>query len=135
MENEFTTKVLVIDDDQSVFESLKLILDPNSFLVSIATSAPQALQLVETNPPDVIIIDLHLSRMDCCTMTEKIRAHTQVPILILSAVNKPDLVVKALENGADEYLTKPVPANVLIAHLNRLARRARAEVLAQNYTL
>jgi two-component system KDP operon response regulator KdpE len=135
VDNEITTKVLVIDDDQSVFETLKLVLEPNTFQTSIATSASQALHLIEVDPPDVIIIDLHLSRMDCCTMTGKIRTHTQIPILILSSVNKPDLVVKALENGADEYLTKPVPGNVLMAHIKRLAHRARAEVLSQNYTM
>ena len=135
MENELATKVLIIDDDQSVYETLKLVLEPHSFQVAIATSAKQAIELVKTDPPEVIIIDLHLPRMDCCTLTAKIRAYTQTPILILSAVNKPDLVVQALEKGADEYLSKPVPGNVLVAHLNRLTRRARAEVLTQSYTL
>jgi DNA-binding response OmpR family regulator len=67
-------------------------------------------------------------------VTKAIRGFSSVPILVLSAVSKPEMVAKALDEGADEYLIKPMPSSVLVAHLKRLARRARAEVVAETAT-
>jgi two-component system KDP operon response regulator KdpE len=61
-----------------------------------------------------------------------IREFSQTPILVLSVLNKPDAVAKALDEGADDYLIKPVPSGVLIAHLKNLIRRSRAESKAMS---
>jgi len=77
--------------------------------------------------PDVIILDLFMPGLDGWQVCKSIREYSQVPILVLSAINKPGTVAKALDEGADDYLIKPVPSGVLVAHLNNLIRRARAE--------
>jgi DNA-binding response OmpR family regulator len=125
------TKVLVIDDDQAMRDTLKLVLEPQSFEVYEARSGPEGIQVTKQIKPDVIILDLLMPDMDGWQVTQAIRAFSSVPILVLSAVSKPDMVAKALDEGADEYLIKPMPSSVLVAHLKRLARRARAEVVAE----
>jgi two-component system KDP operon response regulator KdpE len=131
VDNSKLTKVLVIDDDQSMCETLKLVLEPHMFEVFEAHSGPDGIEATQTIKPDVVIVDLLIPEMDGWQVTKAIRAFSQVPILMLSAVSKPDIVAKALDEGVDEYLTKPMPSSVLIAHLKRLAQRARAEVVAQ----
>ena len=130
MNNGIPTKVLVIDDDQAMRDTLKLVLEPQSFEVYEARSGPEGIETTKQVKPDVIILDLLIPDMDGWQVTKAIRVFSAVPILVLSPVSKPEMVAKALDAGADEYLIKPMPGSVLIAHLKRLARRARAEVLA-----
>lgn len=127
MDNGLPTKVLLIEDDKAMCETLKLVLEPNAFEVYEVNSGPLGIEATRRVKPDVIIMDLLMPDMDGWEVTRAIRAFSHVPILVLSAVSKPEMVAKALDEGADEYLIKPVPSNVLIAHLKRLARRARAE--------
>ncbi|MEN6299513.1 MAG: response regulator [Anaerolineaceae bacterium] len=127
MDNGVPTKVLVIDDDKTMSEMLKLVLEPLSFEVFEASTGPDGIEATKRLKPEVIILDLLMPDMDGWEVTKAIRAFSQVPILVLSAVSKPELVAKALDEGADDYLIKPMPNSVLVAHLKRLARRARAE--------
>jgi two-component system KDP operon response regulator KdpE len=76
--------------------------------------------------PDVIILDLMMPDMDGYEVCAKIRDFSIVPILVLSALDMPGMVSKALDAGADDYLIKPVTSSILIAHLNNLVRRANA---------
>lgn len=121
------TKVLVIDDDIEMTDLLKIILEPTSFEVVSANSGLEGVEAAQKIKPDVIILDLLMPGMDGWDVCKEIRKFSQVPILVLSAVNKPGMVARALDEGADDYLLKPMPSGVLIAHLKRLARRARAE--------
>jgi DNA-binding response OmpR family regulator len=73
----------------------------------------------------VIVLDLYLSDKDGSNVCRDIRAFTDTPILILSVFNKPDAIARALDEGADDYLIKPVPSGVLVAHLKKLIRRSR----------
>jgi len=128
LKNSNPTKVLIINDDEATCESLKLILEPEYFEGIEATTGAKGIHAAKQFKPDVIIMDLLIPDMDSWRVIKEIRVFSQVPILVLSAVSKTDLVAKALDEGADEYLTKPIPNTVLVAHLNRLVRRARAEV-------
>jgi DNA-binding response OmpR family regulator len=121
------TRVLVIDDDTAMTEMLKVTLEPRAFEVLTAHTGEEGIKGAKTQNPDVIILDLFMPGMDGWQVCKSIRQHSQVPILILSAINKPGTVAKALDEGADDYLIKPVPSGVLVAHLNNLIRRARAE--------
>ena len=87
----------------------------------------EGIQLSRTLRPDVIILDLMMPEMDGWQVCNTIRKSSHVPILILSALDNPGMVARALDAGADDYLIKPVPSGVLIAHLNNLVRRARVE--------
>ena len=128
-------KVLVIDDDDAMTDMLKLILEPKEFEVHIANSGPDGIEATHLINPEVVILDLIMPDMDGWEVCKAIRSFNQVPILVISAINKPGMVAKALDEGADDYLLKPMTSSVLIAHLKRLSWRARAERQANDSNL
>ena len=119
-------KILVVDDDADMLELMKAVLDPLCYIVATADSAQNSIELVQSFQPDVIVVDL-LMKTGCLDILQQIRGLSKSPVLVLSAVNKPGIVAQALNNGADDYLLKPMKSSVLIAYLNKLARRGRAE--------
>ncbi len=118
-------KVLVIDDDVETIELIRIILEPKSFEVYTTHSAKNGLEMAKDINPEVIVVDLLMPEMDGLTICHEIRQFSQTPILVLSAVNRPGIISQALEVGADDYLNKPMKSSLLIAHLNKLARRER----------
>jgi DNA-binding response OmpR family regulator len=126
------TRILVIDDDQAMTEMLRLVLEPNAFDVQVAHSGPEGIEATRRLNPEVIVLDLLMPGMDGWEVCKEIRTFSQVPILVLSAISKPGIIARALDEGADDYLLKPMPSSVLVAHLKRLARRARAEQESNN---
>lgn len=121
------TRVLVIDDDDAMTDMIKHILEPNAFDVMVANSGPEGISKSRQLNPDVVILDLLMPDMDGWQVCKAIREFSQMPILVISAISKPGMVARALDEGADDYLLKPVTSNVLVANVRRLARRARAE--------
>jgi DNA-binding response OmpR family regulator len=124
-------KVLTIDDDPAMTELLTLLLKTHGLDPYIANSGEEGLRLTREVSPDVIVLDLMMPGMDGWQVCTQIRSFSKVPILILSALDSPGMVASALDAGADDYLVKPVPSGVLIAHLNNLTRRAVTEKLTQ----
>lgn len=118
-------KILVIDDDPAMTDLLKLLLEPASSAIYTANSGPDGIHLAKAERPDVIILDLMMPDMNGWQVSKSIREFSKAPILILSALDSPGLVAAALDAGADDYLIKPVPSNVLVAHINNLVRRTR----------
>jgi DNA-binding response OmpR family regulator len=118
-------KILVIDDDAAMTDLLKLLLEPASSAILTANSGPEGIHLVKTEHPDVVILDLMMPDMSGWQVSKVVREFSKVPILILSALDSPGLVAAALDAGADDYLIKPVPSNVLVAHINNLVKRNR----------
>ena len=125
-----STRVLVVDDDVETTDLLKVILKPHAFDVITTNSGQEGIDLARSTSPDVMIVDLLMPEVDGLKVCNEVRQFSNVPILVLSAVSKPGIVAQALDEGADDYLTKPMKSSVLVAHLNRLARRARAELEA-----
>jgi two-component system response regulator MtrA len=125
------TKVLIIDDDEALCESLKLILEPQSFQVYSASNGKEGIELCQEIQPDVVLLDLLMPGIDGWEVARRIRTFSTVPIAVLSAVSKPELVAKALDEGIDEYLIKPITGAVLAAHLKRLTRRSRNPLVRQ----
>jgi len=117
-------KVLAIDDDPAMTELLALLLKTQGFDVLTANSGEDGVAITRKDPPDVIILDLMMHGMDGWQVCTQIRKFSTVPILVFSVFDSPGMVASALDAGADEYLVKPVPSGVLIAHLNKLTRRA-----------
>lgn len=132
MTKDGLTRILVIDDDQAMTEMLRLVLEPNAFEVLVAHSGPEGIEATRKLTPEVVVLDLLMPGMDGWEVCKEIRTFSQVPILVLSAISKPGIIARALDEGADDYLLKPMPSSVLIAHLKRLARRARAEQESNN---
>jgi DNA-binding response OmpR family regulator len=127
MENPRMLKVLAIDDDPAMTELLALLLKTHSLDVFMANTGEEGIKLTREISPDVIILDLMMPGMDGWQVCKQVRSFSTVPILILSALDSPGMVASALDAGADDYLVKPVPVGVLVAHLNTLTRRPSAE--------
>ena len=121
------TRVLVIDDDSDTTELLRIILEPQSFEVITANTGEEGIRLAQNLSPDVMVVDLLMPGMDGLKVLREVRKFSSIPILILSAINKPNIAEKALDNGADDFLVKPMSSSVLIASLNKLIRRARVD--------
>ena len=121
------SSVLVIDNDVALTEIFKALLEPEAFEVFTAHQVEDGLEPIRSLNPDVIVLDLYMPDKDGWQICRDIRAFSNSPILILSVLNNPDAVAKALDEGADDYLIKPVPSGVLIAHLKNLIRRSRGE--------
>jgi DNA-binding response OmpR family regulator len=127
MSKSVATRVLVIDNDVAVTDMLRVILEPKSFEVVSSSSAEEGINAARQLNPDVVVLDLFMPGTDGWEVCREIRKFSKVPILVLTAMSKPGMVVQALNEGADDYLIKPVASSVLIAHLRNLTRRARAE--------
>lgn len=119
------SSVLVIDNDVALTELLKTTLEPKTFNVYTAHEVDEGISAVHRINPDVIILDLYLPEKDGSQVCRDIRTFSDTPILILSVFNNPDAIAQALDEGADDYLIKPVPNGVLVAHLKKLIRRSR----------
>jgi len=120
-------KVLTIDDDPAMTELLTLLLKTHGLDAYMANSGEEGLQMIHKISPDVVILDLMMPGMDGWQVCSQVRAFSAVPILVLSALDSPGQVARALDGGADDYLVKPATSGVLIAHLNTLVRRAVTE--------
>jgi DNA-binding response OmpR family regulator len=118
-----TTKILVIDDDSAVTDLLSVLLRSQGFDVSATNSSSDGLGYVRDDMPDLIILDLMMPEIDGWEVCRSVRTFSQVPIIVLSALNDPSMVASVLDAGADDYLTKPTPSRVLVAHINRLLKR------------
>ncbi len=117
-------KILVIDDDPAMTDLLKLILVSSEMEVLPANSGTEGLRKVREVNPDIVTLDLMMPDMDGWQITSEIRKFSPVPILILSVIDNPGLVARALDAGADDFLIKPAARNILLAHINNLARRS-----------
>jgi DNA-binding response OmpR family regulator len=116
-------KILVIDDDQAMTDLLEILLEPLSSEVIKANVGLDGVELAKENHLDVVILDLMMPDVDGWQICKQIRDFSQVPILILSALDNPGLIAEALNVGADDYLIKPVTKGMLIARINKLMRR------------
>jgi two-component system KDP operon response regulator KdpE len=120
--------ILVIDDDPAMIELLKLLLEPMAANITASTSGREGIDLVKTNTPDIVILDLMMPNIDGWQVCQSIREFSSVPILVLSALDSPGVVATALNAGADDYLIKPVPSGVLTVHINNLLKRSKPEL-------
>jgi two-component system KDP operon response regulator KdpE len=116
-------RVLVVDDEPQIVRGLKVILRNAGYEVDEATTKREALDAVSVRPPDAIVLDLVLpdgNGVDVCT---DIRRWSQVPIVVLSAVGDEREKVRALDAGADDYVTKPFGTEELLARMRAVLRR------------
>jgi two-component system KDP operon response regulator KdpE len=121
-------RVLVVDDEPQIVRALKVVLREAGFEAVPAESASQALDLAAVRPPDAAIVDLVLPDGDGIELTRRLREWSEMPILVLSAVGEEEQKVRALEAGADDYITKPFGTRELVARLHAALRRvARGE--------
>lgn len=117
------TKIIVIDDDTAVTDLLSVLLRTHGFEVRVTNNSTEGMGLIRDEKFDLVILDLMMPEMDGWEICKEVRSFSQVPIIVLSALNDPSMVASVLDAGADDYLTKPTPSRILVAHINRLTRR------------
>lgn len=117
------TKILVIDDDIAITELMSMLLKTHGFDVITANSGAEGIHLAKEKSPNVILLDLMMPDVDGWQVCKAVRQFSNAPILILSAINDPRMVASVLDVGADDFLVKPVPSGVLVAHIRKMVRR------------
>jgi DNA-binding response OmpR family regulator len=117
-------KILVIDDDVQLLQIFAYTLAKIGCTVYTATDGPAGLQQFYNHRPDLVILDVVMPGMNGWDVCRRIRQCSAVPLLMLTGLREDDDVVKGLEHGADDYLTKPVVTKILLARAVALLRRA-----------
>jgi two-component system, OmpR family, KDP operon response regulator KdpE len=118
------TRVLVCDDELQILRALRVVLREAGFNVVPTATGEEALDAAAVRPPDAAIIDLVLPGIDGIEVTRQLRDWSAIPVIVLSAVGEEDQKVRALEAGADDYVTKPFSPRELVARLQAALRRA-----------
>jgi len=120
----FMTTILVVDDEPSIVTLIKYNLEQNNFNVVSTGDGQTVIDLVEEHQPDLIILDLMLPGVDGMTLTKQLRQkHNSVPIIMLTAMDTESDKVNGLDNGADDYLSKPFQVRELLARVKAVLRR------------
>jgi DNA-binding response OmpR family regulator len=118
--------ILVVDDEPRIAEIVKDYLERAGYGVALAANGADALTMARARRPDLIVLDLGLPRMDGLDVTRALRAHSNVPIIMLTArVEESDRLI-GLELGADDYVTKPFSPRELVARVRAVFRRIDA---------
>jgi two-component system KDP operon response regulator KdpE len=116
--------ILVVDDEPQITRVLKTTLLSHGYAIRTATDGQEALQVMKTWSPDLLITDLRMPNMDGLDLCRQVRAKSQIPIIVLSVRGEERTKVEALDAGADDYVTKPFSTKELLARVRAALRRA-----------
>jgi len=116
-------RVLVVDDDETIRRTLRINLRARGYEVEEVASGRDALSTLEDAPPDLVILDLGLPDVDGVEVLRRLRRTSRVPVVVLSARHQSDDKVEALDEGADDYVTKPFGMDELMARVRSALRR------------
>ncbi len=119
-------RVLVCDDDPQILRALRVVLREAGFEPVPSATGEEALDLAAVRPPAAAIVDLMLPGIDGVEVCRRLREWSQVPIIVLSAIDEEEAKIRALQTGADDYVTKPFAPGELVARLRAVLRRAGA---------
>ncbi len=117
------TRILVVDDELSIIKFLRATLKAESYEVLTAMDGAEALQNIEMELPDLVILDIMMPKIDGFEVCRRLREWSQIPIIMLSARGDERDKVKCLELGADDYITKPFGVDELLARVRAVMRR------------
>ena len=120
-------EILVIDDEEQIRKLLEITLRANNYNVTQAGTAKEGLIMASNHPPDLIILDLGLPDKDGLTLLQELRQWHTNPIIILSVQNSEEVIVKALDSGANDYLSKPWRTGELLARIRSALRSSNQE--------
>jgi len=133
-----TLSIFVVEDERQLVKIIKKVLEKAGFQVDSAADGDTALKLLQQTVPHLLILDLMIPQIDGLTLCKTLRQnpiYNQMPILIISALSRPDDVIKGLDAGADDYLTKPFYVEELQARVRALLRRHLSAEKAPNSIL
>ena len=125
------TTILVVDDEPAILRTLKAGLTARGYDVVTAATGRQALNVLTSDIPDAVVLDLGLGDMDGVDICRAVRTWSEVPIIVLSAEDSEHQKVVALDEGADDYITKPFSMPELLARV-RVALRRRGDPAADD---
>ncbi len=117
------THILLVDDEPAILRTLRANLAAHGYDVTAVETGEEALQQADARRPDLVILDLMLPGLSGLEVTKALRAESAVPILVLSGHGEERIKVRALDLGADDYLTKPFGIDELLARVRALLRR------------
>lgn len=117
-------KILIVDDDADTGELLKWMLRSTGAEVIAVTSGKEGMVYFRTYSPNLILLDIMMPDVDGLDVCRQIRRESDVPIVLVSALEHSEMIVEGLSCGADDYITKPVNRNVLQARIQTVLRRA-----------
>ena len=118
-------RILIVEDEKSIARFMKAVLNANGYDVMLAQSGAEALSMVSSHCPDLVILDLGLPDIDGMAVISRVRSWTELPILVVSARGHEQDKVAALELGADDYITKPFGTAELLARIRVALRHSR----------
>ena len=125
------TTVLVVDDEPTIREIVVGYLRRDGFRTLEAADGERASALLETEAPDLVVLDLMLPGVDGLELCRRLRTHSQVPVIMLTARGEESDRIVGLELGADDYVTKPFSPRELAARVRTVLRRAELEVVTE----
>jgi two-component system, OmpR family, KDP operon response regulator KdpE len=120
-------EILVIDDEQPIRKLLDITLQANNYSVSEAATAREAVIMASNHPPDLILLDLGLPDKNGLTVLTELRQWFTNPIIILSVQNSEEVIIEALDSGANDYLPKPFRTGELLARIRSAMRSTATE--------
>lgn len=120
-------KILLIEDESTIRRFLKVSLESNSYEVLEAVNGKEGVSMAGSYVPDVILLDIGLPDIDGFTIIKQLREWTKTPIIVLTVQDREEEKVKALDMGADDYLTKPFGVPELLARIRVVIRRSSSE--------
>lgn len=119
-------RILIVDDDQDIRELLESYLSQNGYLVQALEDGSQLLQLIQAEPPvDLVVLDLMMPGEDGFSLCRRVRAESEVAIIMLTASAEDTDRIVGLEMGADDYVAKPFNPRELLARIKAVLRRSR----------
>jgi DNA-binding response OmpR family regulator len=129
------TRVLAADDDPQLLRLMTRNLQFEGYDVLAASDGQQALEQIETQSPDLVLLDVMMPKMDGFTVCHRVREFSAVPIIIVTARGQDQDKVRGLDLGADDYLTKPFSVDELLARVRAVLRRAQFSTIEKAHAL
>jgi two-component system, OmpR family, KDP operon response regulator KdpE len=120
-------EILIIDDEEQIRKTLEITLRTNNYNVNEAATGNAGLIMASNHPPDLILLDLGLPDKDGMLVLEELRQWHTGPVIILSVQNSEEVIIKALDKGANDYLSKPFRTGELLARIRSALRTTVAE--------
>jgi len=118
-------RILIVDDEVSILKFLRSNLEDKGYAVISAANGEEALNTIERELPDLIVLDVMMPKMDGFEVCRRLREWSQIPIIMLSARSDEKDKVKCLDLGADDYIVKPFGASELMARVSAVLRRTK----------
>jgi DNA-binding response OmpR family regulator len=121
------TRIMIVDDDPSIRKFVRANLEARGYKVLLAADGEEALQIIERELPDLILLDIMMPKMDGFTVCRRLREWSKVPILMLTARDNENDKVSCLDAGADDYIIKPFSLRELLSRIKAVLRRSPSD--------